>query len=163
MKYLAPAIIDDRTPLPNYKGFHREIFEIDMQDLKLMNSAGIRNWVNWLKTFEAQNEIRMVNCNMIFLNIAAFVQDVASPQVKIESVILRFTESNSNDIIRILSKRPASGEWQIPASLISAENDYEFDGILTKSLARLRSEVRFIDSVELSQISSLGIEVLPKA
>lgn len=162
-----PSVIDDRTRLPQYKGFHKQKFVLDMRDLKLMNSVGIRTWVQWLETFRANNQVVLVNCPVIFMNIAAIVVDVLPNEARVESVILRYVHDESGEVLRCLSTRPGSGTWKIPQILKVTEpgttaKDYEFDGILSKSFARMRTEIEFLEELASGQFSAYGLQILTK-
>jgi hypothetical protein len=132
--FQVPNVIDDRTPLPQYQGFNRQKFILDLRELKLMNSVGIRNWVHWIQTFCTVNEVVLQNCPVIFLNIAAIVAAVVPGQVRIESFIIKFVEGEASRELRARLTRPVAGTWKIPQSLVINENGadviFEFDGIV---------------------------------
>lgn len=155
-----PSVVDDRTPLPQYQGFNRQKFILDLRDLKLMNSVGIRAWVHWIRSFQAQNEVRLVNCPVIFLNIAAIVTDVVPDGVRIDSMILRYVDEESGAALRCVLQRPAAGPWRVPENLRRGGVTHEFDGILSKSLGRLKAETELLDEADEARFAELGLQVL---
>lgn len=155
-----PSVVDDRTPLPQYQGFHRQKFVLDLRDLKLMNSVGIRAWVHWMRSFAGPNEVLLINCPVIFLNIAAIVTDVVPEKVRVQSMILRYVDEESNSPLRCFMERPPTGIWKIPETLRLGDAMYEFDGILAKSLGRLKSETELTEEISESQFADYGLQII---
>lgn len=164
VQFHVPSVVDDRTPLPQYQGFHRQKFVLDLRDLKLMNSVGIRNWVQWLKSFQPQNEVCLVNCPVIFMNIAAIVTDVVPDGARIESILLRYVdEEHGRGALRVLAQRPTESSWKLPQAILSASGEvYEFDGILSKTLGRLKGQVELVNEMPEAAIAGAGLTILSK-
>ncbi|MBX3019972.1 MAG: hypothetical protein KF767_18945 [Bdellovibrionaceae bacterium] len=155
-----PSVVDDRTPLPQYQGFNRQKFILDLRDLKLMNSVGIRAWVHWIRSFHSPNEVRLVNCPVIFLNIASIVSDVVPNGVRIDSMILRYVNEESGATLRCLLQRPTTDTWRIPETLTHQGQTYEFDGILSKTLGRLKGETELLETMAEADLAASGLQVL---
>lgn len=161
--FRAPPVFDDNVILPDYSSLRDHCLRIDLMDLRMMNSAGIKTWVQWTRRFDTSNEVHLLNCPSIFLNIAAIVVGVIPADAHIESLLLRYLSTDDEAELRGLCLRPTNGDrWQLPEVILdpSQNKTYEFDGILTKSLGRLRSEVVVLPEIQLSQISSLGISLI---
>lgn len=163
VQFTIPATVDDTTRFPTYRGFHGQKFILDLRDLRMMNSMGIRTWVDWVRGFMANNTVVLRNCPMTFMSIAAIVVDVVPNEVVIESMILRYIDSETNTSMRCLFTRPpASKTWRLPMALTANSTEYEFDGIMLKTLGRIKNELETLERHPLEQISSLGGQVLIK-
>lgn len=156
-----PSVVDESTHLPEVHVAVGDPVAIDLASLKLMNSAGIRHWIRWILPLTKSTKLSLVNCPMIFLNLSSIVMDVVPDGAEIESFILNYLHvSNDRELRLHVSHPPQGGAFEVPELIITDSGEqYEFDGMLSKTFSRFRGRVNFQPSVKVSRFPELGLRL----
>lgn len=153
-----PSVVDENTRLPEVKIPAGENLEIDLGYLKLMNSAGIRHWIQWLTPLTRANRVQLIHCPLIFVNLSAIVVDVVPAGASVRSFTLNYFCDETDEEIRVLFQSQGNdSEFNIPEKIVDPSGSiFEFDGLFSKTFARFKGKISYHPQVEASQLGSLG-------
>lgn len=154
-----PSVVDESARLPEVYVAQGDKVVVDLKELKLMNSAGIRLWIRWILPLTKTAKVQLTNCPMIFLNLSSIVMDVVPDQVKIESFSLNYLHLKDDREIKIhVEISPKTQSFEIPEIIITDDGEqYEFDGMIAKTFSRFKGTFHTHASVRSSQFNDLGI------
>ncbi len=123
MVFFFSGIIDSRAQLPNLDDSEDSIIRIDLGDLKMMNSGGIREWILWIEKYKNKsfsfyriptfftNHLQLVE-NLIPTdsNIASFFVPYFCPQCDTDNDLLFFRDkefTNSGEVVLLVKAQCA--------------------------------------------------------
>lgn len=158
-----PPVVDETTQFPTISATPGESINIDMSSLQMMNSGGIRLWIRWVVPLTQTHQVRLDRCPMIFLNLSAIVMDVVPDKAVIGSFVLNYLHTDEDSEIRLLfNSKPGVKGFQVPEIVQgkTANDKFEFDGLVSKTFGRFKEPVNFIPSVPMADLPSLGIQII---
>ncbi len=77
--------IDEECALENIKLSPTKDIEIDMGDVKFINSYGGREWIKWTHNINSKSAVRLLNCPSIFLEYVNMIEGFIPSNGSIES------------------------------------------------------------------------------
>lgn len=159
--FLVPALVDESTILPDLLMADNSTLVIDLKQLQMMNSAGIRLWIRWLLPLSKKHKVVLSHCPMIFLNLSSIVLDVVPEKVHIQSFSLNYLHETDDREVRLhFSSAETPPRFQIPEAVVddATKDRFEFDGLISKTFARFRAGLTFIPSMQMSELQAAGIQ-----
>ena len=81
--------LDGHATLPDL-GFVSGTLIINLFELSFINSLGIRDWVNWIKTVRAEKGITLIRCSPPFVRQISILQNFIPEGVTVESICVPY-------------------------------------------------------------------------
>lgn len=75
--------IDESTQLPEQ--LKSDVVIVDLEDLTLFNSMGVRIWLTWVRKKSGFNSLRLENCRSKFINQAHYVSEIIPDYAHVDS------------------------------------------------------------------------------
>ena len=60
--------IDENADFTSFKPVDTQHLILDLKEVNLLNSVGLRNWINWIRTLPNLEVIEMRNCTVAVIN-----------------------------------------------------------------------------------------------
>ena len=93
---------------------------LDLQEVKAINSCGIREWINWIRTADANAQITFKNCPKVIVDQINMVAGFLPEKAKVESFYVPYyCESSGNEKMVLFSegKEFKGGEVNAPEEI----------------------------------------------
>jgi hypothetical protein len=88
--------IDEECALDAIKMGNTKDVEIDMADVKFINSYGGREWIKWTHNINTKKNIKLLNCPSIFLEYVNMIEGFIPSNGSIESFKVPYYCENCN-------------------------------------------------------------------
>lgn len=82
--------LDERAELPELDEPVKGDLVLDLKGITLVNSLGVRNWIQWFKVLKVQRDVKLIHCSPAVLKQANTLQGFLSDRTKIESVFVPY-------------------------------------------------------------------------
>lgn len=81
--------LDGHSKLPDL-GFIAGTLIVNLYELSFINSLGIRDWVNWIKSVRAEKGITLVRCSPPFVRQISILKNFIPEGVAVESICVPY-------------------------------------------------------------------------
>ncbi|MCB0389891.1 MAG: hypothetical protein KDD58_01300 [Bdellovibrionales bacterium] len=102
--FLFEGMIDEHVKLPPMPEFVVEILIIDLNDVKMINSVGIRLWMEWLKSIPSDTSIVFRNVVKPLVEQASMVKGFLPKGSKVESFYVPYYYEERDEVEMVLYK-----------------------------------------------------------
>lgn len=128
------GVIDEDVDFTVYQLKGNQI-EVDLKDLKSINSCGIREWIKWMGT-AATSQISLHNCPKVIVDQINMVDGFLPANGKVQSFFVPYYSEEAGSEKSVLFSRGKEfndGEVNIPAAVKDEDgNEMEMDVIESK-------------------------------
>lgn len=109
-----------------------EVISVDFKNLKMINSCGIREWINYIEKLGSATQIQYKNCPQIIIQQMNMVSGFLTSNAKVETFYAPYycEETDEEKMILLDSKNIQDGKAPTITQEINGENvELEFDAI----------------------------------
>lgn len=102
---------------------------VDLSKLTLINSTGIREWINWISQF-GNTGLAFTNCPKIFIDQVNMINGLITENSIIESFQVPYFNESANDeyiFLAIQGQHYTKSKTEIPESININGKEYELD------------------------------------
>lgn len=154
-----PSTIDEDTELIDVVP-STGLLNLDMSELKFMNSSGVRTWIRWARPLSSFQQIRLIQVPMMFLSLAGIIADLMISNMFIESVNLVYMNDETEEAKNILfSRANDKATITVPQRILFGEEIFEFDGLIPKTFARNEANFTFVPSITSDELATISAKV----
>ncbi len=125
--------LDERAELPELEQPVGGDLIIDLEKVTMVNSMGVRNWIQWQSAVEVEKNVMLINCSPVVVKQINILDGFLNDRTKIESIFVPyFCEDcgfEENKLIKIAQiKSPdeaaeAFGTYKCPKCAMNMELD----------------------------------------
>lgn len=102
--------LDERAELPELEEPVNGDLVLDLEGITLVNSLGVRNWIQWLKVLRVEHDVKLIHCSPAFLKQVNTLQGFLNDRTKIESVFVPYFCEDCGREDKLLINIPKMGE-----------------------------------------------------
>lgn len=89
--------LDESAHLPPLQETRANVVLVNMRKVSAINSAGIRNWVNWVGRVQAPKQLWLEECPVVFVRNLGLVKGLLNANVKIVSFYIPFYSEKTGE------------------------------------------------------------------
>ena len=114
--------LDERAELPELDDPVKGDLVLDLQGITLVNSLGVRNWIQWLKVLRVESDVKLINCSPAVVKQVNILQGFLSDRTKIESIYVPYFCEDCGREDNLLINIPKLGE---PVTVAAAPPEFK--------------------------------------
>lgn len=126
---------DSKFKIPEFAGI--EQIHFDMMDIKIINSCGIRDWVQWLDIFPANLNFYFRNCPQVFIEQVNLIEGMLPKNGFILSFMVPYYQEEKGLLEFVIFEKNRdfpSGKLELPEEMTINGDVYELDVISNRYL-----------------------------
>lgn len=89
--------IDESAQLPALTKARANVVLVNMRKVSAINSAGTRNWVNWVGRLQAPKQLWLEECPAVFVRNLSLVKGLVNANTKIVSFYIPFYSEKTGE------------------------------------------------------------------
>ena len=120
--------IDEDTSFEKILNIQQEVYIFDLDEVSLINSCGVREWINFLEKLPEKAQITYKNVPQIVVEQINMVQGFVRPGAKITSFYAPYYSENNDEVVKILLQTEEVVGGKAPTKSQDGE-ELEFDAI----------------------------------
>lgn len=102
--------LDERATLPLLDEPIAGDLVLDLQGITLVNSLGVRNWIQWLQILRVELSVKLIHCSPAVVKQVNILQGFLNDRTKIESIFVPYFCENCGHEENLLVNIPKMGE-----------------------------------------------------
>lgn len=121
--------IDEDSVFEKILSIKQEIYVFNLEKVTLINSCGVREWIDFLEKLPAGSQIIYRNVPQIVVEQINMVQGFVRQGASIESFYAPYYNEKSDEVISILLDADKVRDGKAPSMKDDSGNELEFDAI----------------------------------
>lgn len=150
-----PAEIDENVILPDTAVVAGAPVVLNLQNVTLINSTGVMKWLRWVAPLVKSNPVLLRNAPWVFLHLASFVSGVIPPECDIDSFLLSYRESKTDEEMRVRVAKTGDA-MIVPDVILDGAKEFELDAVPTQIFANLKVKVDLRPECELAELGQIN-------
>jgi len=121
--------IDEDSDFSSIKALNCSTLTFDFNEITLINSCGVREWINYVESLEHNIEIIYKRCPQIVIEQINMVHGFIRKGTKVESFYAPYYSEDNDDVVKILLNASDIIGGKAPTKSSESGEELEFDAI----------------------------------
>ena len=127
-KVLLSGQIDEDANFDIIKNVQGQI-EFDFDGINLINSCGVREWINFIESIERPDPIFYANCPQVVIEQINMVHGFIGKNTKVTSFYAPYYNEETDEVLKVLLTHDQIKDGKAPSMKSESGDELEFDAI----------------------------------